>query len=350
MSLRSPQGSSPQLGGDSYLYLSSNNGTQNPETSTDQRSKTIDQKSFLSPYHKKQAHVIFDNSQRFIKRVGLENIGFLTLTFKDNVTDNKEATRRFKSLNTHFLSEYFGDWGWVKEVQKRGAWHYHILIDCKTDIRTGFDWESYLMAQHIRERGFKAGLKYRDYKKILRPFERKYITTAPPALRKIWTLMKQMGKYGFGRCELLPIRSTVEATARYVGKYVANHVGNRLEAHKGVRLSSYSKNCIRSSTKMAWNNDNSKKWRKNLSIFAGYFGCKNLDHMKKRFGPRWAYHFQELIIDIKKYTQKQIFQFVYSNPPSQEPPAPAKKKIHIPKGNLIHDDLLIDQRTGEILF
>lgn len=281
----------------------------------------------------------------------MEQIGFLTLTFKDNVTDNKEAYRRFCSLRKKFLSVYFGDWCLVKEVQKRGAWHYHILIDCLADIRTGFEWNDYILAQQLRAGARLANTPWKEYRKVVRPFERKYITSALPALRKFWKLMRDLGKYGFGRCELLPIRSTVEATARYVGKYVANHVGNRLEAHKGVRLSSYSKNCIRSSTKMAWNNDNSKKWRKNLSIFAGYFGCKNLDHMKKRFGPRWAYHFQELIIDIEKYTRKEIFQFVYSNPPSLEPKEPTKKKFrHMPKGNLIHDDSLIDDRTGEILF
>jgi hypothetical protein len=193
--------------GASLLYLNSNNSLESisPDVSK------------LTPYHAKQAFCLSDNCERFISKVGLDRVGFLTLTFPDNVTDNKEASRRFDSMNKGFLSRFFGEWMLVKERQQRGAWHYHILIDCKTDIRTGINFE--------------------EIQRIPRP---KY-TSAKPALRSIWQLLRdRLPAYGFGRSELLPVRTTAQATSKYLGKYIAKHIGSRSDQDKGVRLTSYS--------------------------------------------------------------------------------------------------------------
>jgi len=51
--------------------------------------------------------------------VGIERIGFLTLTFKDKIYDIEEASRQFNSLNRRVLKEYFG--GWYRVIEQHQA-------------------------------------------------------------------------------------------------------------------------------------------------------------------------------------------------------------------------------------
>lgn len=319
-----------------HLYLSCNNSDE-----------TISSKSKLSPYHKKQAHIIYLNAEKFISSIGLNRVGFLTLTFADNVTDYKEASRRFNNLNRRFISEYFGAWCLVKEEQKRGAWHYHILIDCLVDIRTSFDFNSYIMAQQIREAGFKSGLKWKDYAPLVKPYEKAYIDSAPTSLRKIWRLMNEsMANYGFGRCEMMPIQTTIEAAARYVGKYCSKHIENRSEGSKGIRLTAYSKGFLKSSTKFQWNTDGAKLWRKHVEMFTGYLGCKDQNALAQKLGAKWAFKYEFLIHDIENYTKNAVLFFIDSH--SNNDPL----KDH-PGGRITvnpDDGFLLDSKTGEVLF
>ncbi len=264
-----PVDSSGQLA-DSLPCLYSNNDTETEKQPDDSASENL--LNLLSPYHRKAAHVLFENVASLIDSVGLDCLGFLTLTFPDNITDPKEAYSRFKSLNSHFFLGHpqFGIWLCVKERQKRGAWHYHILIDCGVDIRTGVNWDE-----------IGKGV-YRS---------------AGDHLRGLWSELRvNLPKYGFGRSELLPIRKNGEAMGRYVGKYIAKHIEGRKEEDKGVRLVSYSKNWPRSNAKFQWHTPNSHMWRFCVRALAEYFGCDNMDDLKKRFGPRWAYYFAESII------------------------------------------------------
>ena len=228
--------------------------------------------NILSPYHRKTAYALSLNVEGLLNRCGIDRVGFLTVTFPDNVCDPKEALRRFNSFNTNFLKKhfYFGLWLYVKERQKRGAWHYHVLIDCGGDIRTGIDWEAL-------ERG--------DYR------------SANAHLRMLWAdLRESLPKYGFGRSELLPIRENAEAMAKYVGKYISKHVGVRRPEDKRVRLVSYSRNWLRSGTKFQWMTPNSRQWRKNLAAFAECYGFRSMDEVKDFFGDRWAYFLAKVLI------------------------------------------------------
>lgn len=228
--------------------------------------------NLLSPYHRKAAHTLAENVSSLVRNVGLDSLGFLTLTFPDNVRDPKEAYSRFRSLNSNYLAPhpYFGAWLCVKERQKRGAWHYHLLIDCGSDVRTGLDWEQ---------------------------IENGVYKSANDHLRGLWgELRANLPKYGFGRSELLPIRENGEAMSKYVGKYVSKHVGSRKEEDKGVRLVTYSRAWPRSNTSFQWHTPNSQAWRTNVAAFAEFFDCYSLAALKERFGPRWAYHYADVII------------------------------------------------------
>lgn len=265
--------------GDSLPCLNSNNYIEDSQL----REK-------LTPYHRKQAYSLIQNCDQFIDSVGINHVGFLTLTFPDNVLEHKEALNRWNSLRTNFLSKVFGKWMLVKERQKRGAIHYHILIECPYDIRTGFDFDEV----------FPKGRKRPNYR------------SANRWLKALWSALREaMPKYGFGRSELAPIRSNGEAMAKYVGKYISKNQKARKkskydELDKGSRMIAYSQNWARSNTKFAWHSDGSREWRRKVKVFANIMGCSDLYELKKKFGPKWAYNYGPAIMEIDEVVKRHL--------------------------------------------
>lgn len=282
-------------GGESLLYLYSNN--------------TDEKLNLLQPYQKRAVHVLYSNCDKFIKEVGISNVGFLTLTFPDNISDHKTAYKRFDNMRKRFLSQNFGKWMWVKERQKRGAWHFHLLIDCRVDIRNGFDFDEYSHYMDKRNKSYKKGDKENGKK-----YSRKALRSASAVLRDLWELLRvNLYKYGFGRSELLPIKSNTEGMARYVGKYIVNHTGNRKPIDKGVRLTGYCSDFIRSNAKFAWNTENAKLWRNNVKLFFTHImGYPESLHdmagkiISDRFGKNWAYILQDDIMNIEETIKKRL--------------------------------------------
>ena len=256
----------------SVLYLDSNISTEAP-------GKTPE----LTPYHQKAAFALGDNVHRFCTLHGIDRCAFLTLTFPDNVTDPKEASRRFNSMNTHYLGSCYGAWIWARERQKRGAWHYHLVIECPGDVRTGFDWD-----------------EYRQWLTDYSQGKRRRLRTGNPLLRSLWEANRAaFARFGFGRTELLPIRSTVDAVASYVGKYIAKQVSQRPEEDKGVRLTGHSRGWSASSPRFSWNSEGAKQWRRNLALFAIHAcGCSGHDDFLEKAPRRWAYRYRS---DIMSY-------------------------------------------------
>jgi hypothetical protein len=241
--------------------------------------------SILSPYHKKAAQTLFLNVSRLVNEVpDIGHIAFLTLTFKDNVTDHREAYRRYRSWNTHYFSKHpaFGHYINTKEVQTRGAWHFHILIQLTGNIRDGFDFDA-----------------YREWLEGNNRFNKK-CPTGNAFLRDLWDdLRENLEQYGLGKIHSLePIESTAEAIGRYVGKYISKHIENRTEDQKGVRLVNYSRGWLRNSVKFAWNTDNSHEWRRKLAAFAEWLGCSEMYQLTEKLGPGWVYKYLDDIIWI----------------------------------------------------
>lgn len=233
------------------------------------------------------------NVQRLIEKEAqsVDHVGFLTLTFPDSVTSNKEASRRFHSFRTHYLSKHeaFGNWVNQKERQKNrgkkegnsGAWHYHLIVTLNGDIRSGVNWEE---------------LAKGNYR------------SANPFLRSLWKdLRENLEKYGFGRSELLPIRTNAEMMARYIGKYISKHIGQREEEDKGVRLTSYSSDWVKNSVKFAWNTANAHEWRRKLAKFAETLGCSELYQLSEKLGPGWVYKYLDDIIAIDQTCFERLF-------------------------------------------
>lgn len=237
-----------------------------------------DRSPCLSQQHKKSACALAWNVQHMAEQYGLARLGFLTLTFADHVLSPKEAQRRFHSLRTGVLSKRYEAFLRVLERHKSGRIHYHLLVVLPVDIRTGADFEA---------------LANRDYR------------TASPALRSEWAYWRKAAKaYGFGRTELMPVRSTEEGIGRYVGKYISKHHAARKIEDKGVRLVEYSTGARMARTRFGWCSDNAAEWRAKVRVFAQIMGerygvtISAIEDLTAALGPRWAYHWREFIASL----------------------------------------------------
>lgn len=232
----------------------------------------------LSTAEKKTAFCLRENVKSLANRYGLNRLGFLTLTFADQVTDVKEAQRRFNSATTHLLRELFADWIVVVEPQthRNNVVHYHLLVVCKQDIRTGFDF---------------AGVACGDYR------------SANPYLRGTWARLRgNLSRYGFGRSELMPIKSTREGIAKYVGKYLAKGTGERLGGWESARMVRYSTrtNWRTAFCNFAWTSNGAKIWRQLLRDVAAIVGAESPEDMADLYGPRWAWPILQAVADARK--------------------------------------------------
>lgn len=219
------------------------------------------------------AHVLFLEIKELAKAFGVENLGFLTLTFADHVTDLGEAQKRFRSLNTNVLSKRYCRAIGVWERQRSGRIHFHLVVVCRQNIREGFDFDQ-------ASRGI-----YRS---------------ANLALRQEWAFWRKTApSYRFGRTELLPVKSTAEGIARYVGKYVSKHVNVRKSEDKGarvVRFMGYKPGQRTASPRFSWAAGNGFLWRQKLKAYAARIGAETTEDLVSLFGPRWAYLLQQEIL------------------------------------------------------
>lgn len=250
--------------------LSSNNSTE-PLGRTGRRTE---EKSWntLQGNHKKTATLLALHVERLVNLYGIKTIGMLTLTFKDHVTDAGEAQARMNSLLTHIIRPRYRDYIAVLERTKTGRIHFHLLVSIGTDIRTDLDF---------------AAVEKKDYK------------TANGFLRAEWSFWRKTApEYRFGRTELLPIKSTVDAVKFYVGKYISKHIEQRTEEDKGVRLVRTSFNAKAGTTRFAWNTDHARLWREKLGLLCQAANVPESE-CSKAFGLRWAYKHQDIVQSVK---------------------------------------------------
>lgn len=240
----------------------------------------------LSTSQRKSASILGWNVKYMAEKHGLENIGFLTLTFPKHITCMKVAGRKFNSLASNFLREHFNDFISVKERHKSGRIHFHLVVNCGVNIRRGINF---------------AEIENRIYR------------SANKNLRNLWQLLREnVGRYGFGRTELLPVKSTSEAIGRYVGKYISKNVQCRPDEDKGTRLVNYSGDSRYCSTRFMWVTENSYQWRMKVKT---YIELKNKarklnnqepineQNISRILGSKWCYNHLENILFTPIKTQ-----------------------------------------------
>lgn len=234
----------------------------------------------LSAQHRKSACALAWNVQSLADRYGLCSLGFLTLTFADHVVSPCEAQRRFHSLSTHVLRSRYRAFVRVLERQKSGRIHYHLLVvmPVSVDIRSGCDFARFSLGEY---------------------------SSASPALRSEWAFWRQTAKkYGFGRTELLPVKSNAEGIARYVGKYISKHVFKREEQDRGVRLVEYSRGARMATTKFAWTTSNAGAWRRKVELFALIVAAQrrresvSFSDLSGLLGKSWAHKHRSFIAGL----------------------------------------------------
>ena len=254
-------GQSRALGGNLPCLLSSNN--------------SIPCNRRLSSSGHKSASALAWNVKALSEKYGLERLGFLTLTFADHVDNARISQKRFNSFATNVLRQRYTDYIRVLERTRTQRIHYHLLVTLQCDIRTGFDF---------------AAIESGDYR------------SASPALRDEWRWLREtLGGYGFGFHQLHPIKSTSDGIAKYVGKYIGKHLEVRRNSDKGVRLVEYSRGARIANTRHAGVGAGARNWRARVRVFAGMMadstglGCNGIADLSKLLGPRWAYHYRDLI-------------------------------------------------------
>lgn len=231
----------------------------------------------LTPHGKKTSYVLTASVKALADRFTIHKLGFLTLTFADHVLCPKEAQKRFNSLVTNVIKPRYSEYVGVLERQRSGRIHYHLLIVLSQDVRTGFQFDE---------------IKNHNY------------SSASPYLRSEWSFWRSTAKkYGFGRTELLPVRSTSDAIAKYVGKYIAKHTDARLEIDKGVRLVRYSRGARVGTTRFQFLSDGSRSWRDKCRLFAeivsNHLGHEvTFDNISLHLGKRWAYNHKDYIMAL----------------------------------------------------
>lgn len=268
----------PRATGAALPCLFSNNSIGEPPPPPDE-TRASQGSSTLSTQQKKSACALAWNVQAMAEKYGLNYLGFFTLTFADDVQCPREAQRRFNSLKANVLSDRYVDYIRVWERTKKGRLHCHMVVVLKDDIRTGFSF---------------SGIANGDY------------SSANAYLRSEWAFWRANAKkYGFGRTELLPIRSTAEGIARYVGKYISKHMKQREERDKGARLVEYTRGARVYSTRYAFVTKGSHQWRQKLAMFAYITGYEQglgrsarFEELSELLGKRWAYKNREFILSL----------------------------------------------------
>lgn len=235
----------------------------------------------------KSAFALKENVKAMLDQYPLEQIGFLTLTFEDNIDDIKEANRRLDSLMTNYLREKLLSYILIRERQHRGAWHFHLLAVLPFDIKSKGRFE-----KKGRGHSFK---------------------TTNLQLLQLWKEMRdKMPLYGFGRHELLPIRKDSGSLAGYLSKYIGKHMAARKESDKGVRLISYAQGFKRAvSIRFSWHSSFYSKLRKKVQSLALNHGCHSSDEACRELGHTWGFRLFNLaghmvrLYDAMRFNQEQ---------------------------------------------
>ena len=92
---------------------------------------------------KKTGYKLTETIRYMVQKHGIDCIGFFTIGFPDPQPTPREASRRINILNAGVLSEHFLDYVSVYERGgKNKKIHFHFLVVCKQDIRTGADCDA----------------------------------------------------------------------------------------------------------------------------------------------------------------------------------------------------------------
>ena len=242
----------------------------------------------LSAQLQKQAYAVKLNAVHFVKTYGIESCAFLTITFDPSlgILPCKEAQRRLNNYHRRVLAPLFPVWLKVMEFQKNGNPHYHLLVVCSGDVRSGFNFEFYDAISHWTRQKTKTPKPVGNLNRN-------------PLLVSLHNRLKETREaYGIGRIELIPIRKNASAVGSYMSERSSKGAPVRTDENKGARFVSYSRAFDRvCKGTTAWVENKGREWRLKVGAFAAKHGCRDFNELAALFGPHWAYNYRQAIFD-----------------------------------------------------
>ena len=304
---------------DSLLYLSCPNSDKSKKKDNEVNNKKARKKGSRgdneTPNNKeyKIMKSLRENIKDWGKRYGEDRIFFLTLTFEENITDHKEAQRRFNNFNRQFNRLNNVQWLYKGiEPQERGALHYHIVG--VTDFKMApdkVDWEAYKKSNEARAKGDRGNM----YK-----YQRIFSKSNVPEVQEMWKVIRKISEGSkMGRSEFLPIRSA-GCVAQYVGKYLNKTFASKENGTlpKGVRRFSYSNKAPQPHGRVFSWVKNQKTglatWREKVSAWAWGVGIRDFDMMREKYGRKWALNQRDEINYYGLKWRKKDLRFGHSKP------------------------------------
>ena len=247
----------------------------------------------------RKAETLYANLSSLIARVGIERVGFVTLTTQDNCARLVEANRRLDAFQRGLLRPNHIESICVPERQRRGAFHFHLAAAFPWDIRTGFDFTALRNAAAIKREHYLGGGNWTPGKlDEFKRWERLYIESANQRLRQWWRDVRQFNEAresaGFGRCETLPVLSNAAALARYVGAYVTTASGARQPGDKGMRTVRYALVERVASCRWSWQDGNGRVFRRGIELLEIIHGVSAVE-FERLYTKRWAYRWRRVL-------------------------------------------------------
>lgn len=164
------------------------------------------------PVSARSLFVAQENLRIYIQTFGENEVAVLTLTMPSLCLSAAQFQKIWHSWRTHALRKRFPTGMWIRERQPRsGSIHAHAIVHVGYDIRSGFPFDE---------------------------VKRRFYANVAPRTRELWKWLREnSAKYGFGRTELLPIKATGPACARYLVKYLSKaRSTEKLEGEEKCRL------------------------------------------------------------------------------------------------------------------
>src|ERR1700737_1090416 len=168
-------------------------------------------------------------------------IGYLTCPGAQSLV---EFQRMWKSFLNGVLRKVFPSGMAVRERQSRtGDWHAHFIVHVGFNARSGYPWNS---------------VKARDYRGV------------DERIRNLWKVLREKSEvYGFGRSNLEPLKSSGEAAARYVSKYLSKRTGSdKMVGEERCALFTVWGTRRYCSDRFRWNTIRGRENRRRLSVIA----------------------------------------------------------------------------------
>jgi hypothetical protein len=273
----------------------------------------------------RKADTLQRNLQALIQRVGIERIGFQTLTFGARIRSRKVAEKRFHTYEKNVLSPMGCEYIAVPERQSDGTIHYHLAVAFPFDIRSGFDFAICSAANLVKKNGYLGRGKWAPgAKSEYHRLEQIYFASANSNLRGVWRKVRAYNARvsahpglktspAFGRCETLPVLSNAAAISFYIGTYITSQTERRAAEDKGMRSVRYSLKIRLHHQSFHFAAGGNAKWRAGCKALGALLGIQYED-CRSKFGRRWPHHMAPWIF-LCYENQDACLKFAATIPP-----------------------------------